>query len=278
VFGRILIWRRKRGQQSSLQIFGGNSKNNALLRFGNLYFRKDIDAFNGTVRVLPTKDEKYVLGPIVAMYLFEGGRKIRLPRNLGPYSNDEEYITALVDSEREDMKYLLSVDAPSLPDFDKDLAEDAEDIIKVLNELQPISAALFPSRPRDFSLFHHDLSLNNILIDPATYEITGIVDWECVGTRPHWEDKYPQFLITDDSEGIYEVQIKPLAPGDTDEFRIELWENWERRQLQPVFDRELGEECDADDGKDEVRRGFRQQLDTVYYSQGKVKITGYGKS
>jgi len=234
---------------------------------GNLYFRKDIDAFDRAIRVLPTKDEKYVLGPIVAIFMFAGGRKIRLPRNLGPYSNDAEYMAALADSEREDMKLLLSSDAHSLHDFDEDLAEDAEDILKVLDELQPISAALFPSRPRDFSLFHHDLSRSNILVDPVTYEITGIVDWECVGTQPHWEDKHPQFLL----KYNFDSEIEPLAPGDTDTFRNERWDNWERRQLRPVFDQELGGECDADDGKDEIRQLFRQQLDVAYFSPRMVR-------
>jgi hypothetical protein len=82
--------------------------------------------------------------------------------------------------------------------------------IEALNELQTISAELFPSRPRDFALYHHDLSLANILVDPTTYEITGIVDWECVGTRPHWEDTYPPFLIADGSES--EGEVEPLDP------------------------------------------------------------------
>jgi hypothetical protein len=54
--------------------------------------------------------------------MFVGGRKLRLPRNLGPYSNDAEYVYALVASELEDMKLLLSADAHSLDDFDEDLA------------------------------------------------------------------------------------------------------------------------------------------------------------
>ena len=203
----------------------------------------------------------------MSLFMFAGGRKIRLPRNLGPYSNDAEYMAALADSEREDMKLLLSPDAHSLHDFDTDLAGDAEDIVKVLDELEPICAALFPSRPCDFSLFHHDLSRNNILVDPVTYEITGIVDWECVGTRPHWENKYPQFLIGYGPDSGAE----PLAPGDTDDFRVERWDNWERRRLRLVFDQELGGEDDVDDGKDEIRLGFRQQLDALYYSQRKAR-------
>jgi hypothetical protein len=91
---------------------------------------------------------------------------LRVPRDLGPYSNDAEYIIALVASEREDMKLLLSPDAHSRSDFDKDLAEDAEEIIQALDELQPILSVLFPSQPRNFALHHRDLSLSNILVDP----------------------------------------------------------------------------------------------------------------
>ena len=53
-------------------------------------------------------------------------------------------IAALADSEREEMKILLSAATHSLHDFDKDLAGNAKLIAEVLNELQPISVALFP--------------------------------------------------------------------------------------------------------------------------------------
>ena len=237
---------------------------------GNLYFSQDIDVLTDAVRVVATEDKKYVLGPVVTPYMFVGGRKLRVPRNLGPYTNDAEYMAAMADSEREDMKLLLSADAHSLHDFDEDLAEDAEKIVEVLNELQTMSPALFPSRPREFSLLHHDLSLTNILVDPTTYEITGIVDWECVGTRPHWESKYPQLLDAVGPESL-ELEVEPLAPGETDEVRVEHWENWERRQLRPMFDRELGEVRHADDGRDEIRREFRQQLNWVGVSPKRVK-------
>jgi len=88
--------------------------------------------------------EKYVLGPIVKAYIFGSGRKLRIPRNLGPYSNDAEYITALAVSGN----YVFL----SHNDFDEDLAEDAQHIISLLNNLQPIPAALLPSQPRHFSL------------------------------------------------------------------------------------------------------------------------------
>ena len=234
---------------------------------GNLYFREESDTFNPAVRVSQTEDEKYVLGPLVTPYMFAGGRKLRVPRDLGPYSNDMDYIAALAASEMEDMKLLLLPDARSHTDFDEDLAEDAEEIIQVLDELQPIFATLFPSQPRNFALQHHDLSLPNILVNPATYQITGIVDWECVGTRPHWEDPYPEFLLGPEVT----EEIEPLAPGDTDKFRVERWENWEKMKLRLVFDGELGEARHDDNGRDEIRRELRKQLDLLGVSPGMVQ-------
>ena len=35
---------------------------------------------------------------------------------------------------------------------------------------------------------HNDLSLANIIKDPTTFKVTGVVDWECIGTVPRWED------------------------------------------------------------------------------------------
>ena len=57
---------------------------------GTLYFREEINTFNAAVRVLPTEDEKYVLCPLTTPYMFAGGRKLRVPRDLGPYANDAE--------------------------------------------------------------------------------------------------------------------------------------------------------------------------------------------
>jgi len=234
---------------------------------GNLYFREDINASNAVVRVVPTEDEKYILGPVVTPYMFASGRKLRVARNLGPYSNDGEYIAALVATELEDMKLLQSAEAHLYGDFDEDLAKDGEDIIEVLNELQTISTSLFSSHRRHFTLYHHDLSLANILVDPATYEITGIVDWECVGARSRWEDTYPLFLLGPEIDG----EVQPLAPGDKDECRVEHWENWEKMKLRSVFDQELGEARHKYDEMDDVRQEFREQLDRVEVSQRKVK-------
>ena len=43
-----------------------------------------------------------------------------------------------------------------------------------------------------------------------------------------------------------EGEAEPLAPGDTNEFGVELWDDWEKTRLRSVFDREP-------DAEDEIR-------------------------
>ena len=40
------------------------------------------------------------------------------------------------------------------------------------------------NEPLHTTLLHPDLSLNNIMVDPNTLKITGIIDWECTNASP----------------------------------------------------------------------------------------------
>jgi hypothetical protein len=44
---------------------------------------------------------------------------------------------------------------------------------------------------------------------------------------------------------------------------VERWENWKKAELRLIFDGELSEARHDDDGRDEIRRQFRMQLDIV---------------
>lgn len=156
-------------------------------------------------------------------------------------------------------------------DYDKDLAGDAPDIEHMTHKLQNLLPSIFcrpstspgtsPDPPKEeFVLCHHDLSLSNVMVDPATYKVTGIVDWECVAIIPTWGDTYPQFL---EGPEVHE-EPEPLADGETDELRIELWDDWERMRLRKVFDGVVGQ-C-GNSGMQELRREFRAQLDMIEIS------------
>jgi len=235
---------------------------------GSLYFHEDL--LDRDAHAVPIMDGEFVIGPIVTAFMFAGGRKIQLPRNLGPYSNDGDYMAALADAEVEYMKFLQTPEARTYPDFDEDLAEEAPEIIEALGELQEVRKSLFPSRTRysrrPFALTHHDLSLSNILVDPVTLKVTGIVDWECTGTRSFWEERYPVFL-----EGReIEEKPEPLSPGDEDEVRVEYWEDWEKTVLRRSWDEEFGIIDRGDDVADKMRLEWRRQLDWLELSTREV--------
>ena len=71
---------------------------------GSLYFREDLS--DGTVGTVSTTDERFIVGRIVTAFMFTGGRKPRLQRNLGSHPNDAEYMVVLADAETEDAKLL----------------------------------------------------------------------------------------------------------------------------------------------------------------------------
>ena len=143
-------------------------------------------------------------------------------------------------------------------DYDEDLAEDAPNIERTTHKLQDLLPLIFcrpltslgasPDPPKgEFVLCHHDLSLSNVIVDPATCGVTGIVDWECVAIIPTWGDTYPQFL---EGSQVHE-ELEPLADGETDSLSIELWDDWEKMRLRKVFDGVVGQ-C-GDSGMQELK-------------------------
>ena len=260
------------------QVAGCVLQMRALCRFdgiGSLYCR---GALEEGVDVLDGKHDAYVIGPLVTTFFFVGGRRLKVQRNRGPYLNDHDYMLAFTQVELEDMK-LLRDSAPTADgttsgdatDYDEDLAEEVPDIERTTHKLQGLLPSIFcspstspgtsPDPPKgEFVLCHHDLSLSNVIVDPATHKVTGIVDWECVAIIPTWEDTYPQFL---EGPEVHE-EPEPLADGETNSLRIELWDNWEKMRLRKVFDGVVGQ-C-GDSGVQELKREFRAQLDMIEIS------------
>lgn len=74
-------------------------------------------------------------------------------------------------------------------------------------------------------LWHDDLSSMNVLVDPKTYELAGIVDWESVSIVPAWEtgDGIPYFL-----RGIDVAEPPPFGSVPIDkEGLVETRKDWE---------------------------------------------------
>ncbi|RPA88715.1 hypothetical protein L873DRAFT_1824142 [Choiromyces venosus 120613-1] len=224
----------------------------ALCRFdaiGSLYCRGALEEEEG-VDVLDAKHDAYVMGPLVTAFFFVGGRWLKV--------------------ELEDMK-LLQESTEDAADYDKDLAEDVPDIVHATHKLQDLLPSIFcrPSTPLgaspdppkgEFVLYHHDLSLSNVIVDPATYKVTGIVDWECVGIITTWGDTYPQFLVGPEAD----EEPEALADGETDKCLLKMWDDWDKMQLRKMFDTVLGQ-C-RDSGMQELKREFSMQLYMLGFS------------
>ena len=111
-----------------------------------------------------------------------------------------------------------------------------------------------PSHP--LALAHRDLTLSKILVDPATFKIMRMIYWECTGTRPFWEERYPMSL-----EGCeIEEEPQPLNPGDEDVVRVEYWEGWEKTILRRPWDEELGNVDRKDNTMDKMGLKRRRHL------------------
>jgi hypothetical protein len=73
--------------------------------------------------------------------------------------------------------------------YDKPTRDKVVDLFQNLHALYPHHQLFGPSAdPFIFRFCHGDLHDRNILIDPTTGRITGILDWECAGFRPWWTD------------------------------------------------------------------------------------------
>lgn len=59
----------------------------------------------------------------------------------------------------------------------------------VMYATKPSSWRHITTKGPAFVFCHNDLSGHNIILNPETYEIVGIVDWEYAGFFPHWFER-----------------------------------------------------------------------------------------
>ncbi|KAL7913769.1 phosphotransferase enzyme family domain-containing protein [Trichoderma velutinum] len=148
---------------------------------------------------------------------------------------------------------------------DEDDIEDAEDILPVAQSLLALLPKIFPSdltSPESSALHHHDLNLNNILLNEQG-EVTAVLDWECVSALPLWMlTQMPKFLDGEPREdeperNIYADETPEEATAEAEkrndpdyldnEGKNELYwihqMEYEQTQLRKVYSARLKELC-----------------------------------
>lgn len=120
------------------------------------------------------------LGRIVSLIFFWGDHQLHeVPR--GPFGSSHDWLATR-------LAFVLTDQTRILRDSDdEDDIEDAEHARDIAQRLQEMLPSIFPQgrTAESTSLYHDDLSMQNILVDEAG-NLTAVIDWECVSALPLW--------------------------------------------------------------------------------------------
>ncbi|KAL8787243.1 MAG: hypothetical protein Q9195_007853 [Heterodermia aff. obscurata] len=179
-------------------------------------------------------DDEFVIGPVFS-WIFWKNSRLYLPGNRGPYQSCSEWYQALIEMQ---ITWTKSCREEDDSDYDTDFEEkEAPELLAWCQQYLDILPVICPKQ-EDYSpssLHHHDLNEANILVDPETFEITGIVDWETINCLPDWRaTDYPEFIKSCDPPWDTEPPIPNYDEGET--LDTDMRDQWDNRILRGRFD------------------------------------------
>jgi hypothetical protein len=215
---------------------------------------------------------RYVVGPAVDNCFFSGRRRY-LHHNRGPFPSCRKWLQSLITLEKEVITTTMTLldhkedmtaahrdadwerlveDELEIDDEDEFLEEydEALDTVQAYYKLLPElfsspddSSVTEGQQPPRFSLYHPDLREANIFVDPDTFELTGILDWESAMTLPDWYGRdYPLFLKAPDPFDEREPRIPETYDQKDERYNAALIssrDRWELRLLRQRYDEAL---------------------------------------
>ncbi|KAH7347080.1 hypothetical protein BKA66DRAFT_310497 [Pyrenochaeta sp. MPI-SDFR-AT-0127] len=158
---------------------------------GSIYFKEDLQRLSGNAETVKfTTDQPglnldpYAMGPLTKAELWVSGRE-QMNLDRGPWKDTKAYVQDLGANEtawiqryaKPRMNYFSSLENPEQPSH-------ALDLLAKYQRLAP-----FLTRPANISatanvLWHPDLHLDNVFVDPITHKITSIIDWQSAMSAP----------------------------------------------------------------------------------------------
>ncbi|KAK6513050.1 hypothetical protein TWF506_009213 [Arthrobotrys conoides] len=179
----------------------------------------------------PPGSATYAVGRIVSMPFF-WEKRLSYPVERGPFPSSAEWLASRL--QFVDQECTQIVDSVSSDPYDK---EDAVSFRALSRRLFQHIQAFVPADEK-FVLHHDDVNTGNLLVDPNTGALTGILDWECVSVLPAWKScQLPRFLMctkarhTKPSEERYCEQ--PNGPPNS--LYFEHLREWELTTLRKCF-------------------------------------------
>ncbi|KAJ3788224.1 kinase-like domain-containing protein [Lentinula aff. detonsa] len=153
-------------------------------------------------------DNGYELGPLQDVSLIDYRLVVPSPSQTMPTFTSEEYFKLVA----------FNSNPPTRSDFDLPTREKCVELFQSIHRLYPSSTLFGPSEPSNFYFSHGDLHGGNILIDPQSGAITGIIDWEAAGFQPLWaevlgvewfKEDDQRFLIGSNGPGEFKDDTAP---------------------------------------------------------------------
>ena len=124
------------------------------------------------------KDE-YRLGPMNDISLLNYSLKVPGPSQTLPVATSHDYVSLIA----------LNGNPTTRSEFDLPTREKCVELFDSVYKFYPTSTSFGPSADHlRFCFSHGDLHEGNVLIDPESGAITGIIDWEAAGFRPMWSE------------------------------------------------------------------------------------------
>ena len=250
-----LVWDSRVQITKTLAVYLKQLRNFKFPLIGNLYpssrpefeqvaWLKDLSS---KPRFVPLSDDpEFAVGPL-ATIPFVYGDRIRLQNSRCAFETSSSYLASLLHLHISSTKN-RKIAASSDDECDEDDISEFEDMIAAYESLLPLLPIFFPSDASEvetFSLFHDDISTNNILVDPTTFRITGIVDWEFVSLQPLWEvARVPKLLEGPEVlelHGYSQIPDTPPPPEPgADAAQKDQRETLEQMLLRRIFYDEIG--------------------------------------
>ena len=291
---RKIPWQRKLELVDDIAGFLVQLQTQKFGSVGSLYFKSalaDAQFHNGLTQTNPNdatdperkatsslagdEDEIFAIGPIFSS-LFYFGSRLYLPGHRGPYRSSSEWLKAEIEIQ---LAWVKAGPLEGDPDYDEDFEDEAPDMMTECYRYLDVLPAIFPEEEDQlFSvLHHHDLSSANILVDPETFNITGIVDWEMVNILPIWRATDRPELLKDIEPD--EEDEEPPIPSYDDEQDLAVYkrDQWDNRILRNRFD-ETTERLRGGSGTlrtskaTDIKRDFASTIvhlcDNIEYAQG----------
>ncbi|ROW14032.1 hypothetical protein VPNG_04066 [Cytospora leucostoma] len=208
------------------------------------------------------------IGPSVDPAFFSDRRRY-LDQDRGPYETCHDWAKALIKVEMEYIKSARPLHAAkeeilaANPDDDwdtivsEDIGIDEDDLVRydkmlgLCGEYLNLLPTVFPVSSEGaedvsrFSLFHCDLRSANIIVNPDTCDVAGIIDWEQSTTVPQWYNHiYPEFLQGDDPLKGDRHQTPDTYDSEDEAYNAVVVSNrdrWDGRLLRARFDKAMEE-------------------------------------